>query len=320
MSARPPPDGLPSWRAFGTSLLRPPRPRLAEALGVATGIELDTVREALAAPNWDWRQSNHQRGLLWTTSTPSGAPAPQWAPAPARWSVPQLWEALATRGLIPDAWIDDPSRRFHGGGRAPATVTEAVLVAADADGIAAAEQLARETALRLGPWLHRAPPRTVRWRLLDWSLFLSERWRDHLVVGPGGAAVGELLVDAVERAGEPMAYRRPSLTAIGAEVADSPNVFRELVESVASIVSAAGHWRTAADARAVSATLPRVDRATAPDPFDPLLTLWARGYGLLDTRPALTLLLPTFEGHGPPTRVRGQYISMGRSRPPPDAP
>ncbi|MDB4929062.1 MAG: hypothetical protein JWM10_1546 [Myxococcaceae bacterium] len=303
MSPRPPPDGLPSWRAFGTALLRPPRPRLAEALAVATGIALDTVREAVAAPNWDWRQLNHQRGLLWSTpSLPGRLPCPHWAPAPARWSVPQLWEALATRGLVPDAWIDDPTRRFHGGGRAPATMTEAVLLASDAEGIAAAEALARETALRLGPWLQRGPPRTVRWRLVDWSLFLSDRWRDHLVEAPGGAAVGALLRSAVGAAGAAMTYRRPSLTAAGVEVAESPNVFRELAESVASIVSAAELW------------------SAAPDPFAPLLTLWARGYGLLDTRPALTLLLPTFEGHGPPTRVRGIYISMGRSRPPPDAP
>jgi hypothetical protein len=305
MSPRPPPDGLPSWRAFGTALLRPARPHLAEALAVATGIALDTVRAALASPTWDWRQLNHQRGLLWTTATPTtngGVSYPQWAPSPARWSVPQLWEALATRGLIPDAWIDDPTRRFHGGCRTPGTLTEAVLLAADAEGIAVAEALARETVQRLAPWLERAPSRTVRWRLLDWSLFLSDRWRDHLVDGPGGGAIGALMAAAVAAAGVEMTYRRPSLTAAGVEVAESPNVFRELTESVASIVSAADQW------------------TTAPDPFAPLLTLWARGYGLFETRPALTLLLPTFEGHGPPTRVRGHYISMGRSRPPPDAP
>ena len=306
MSLRPIPDGLPTWRAFGTALLRPARPQLADALAVATGITLDTVRAALASPTWDWRQRNHQHGLLWTTPGPRGAVVPQWAPSPLRWSVPQLWEALATRGLIPDAWMGDPTRRFHGGGATPPTVTEAVLLAADPAGITAAEELARETVQRLAPWLDRAPPRTLRWRLLDWSLFLSERWSDALTYGPGGEAVGALMTAATAAAGGQQAYRRPSLTAAGVEVAESPNVFRALTESVASIVSAAEHWHSAA--------------AAAPDPFEPLLTLWARGYGLLDTRSPLTLLLPTFEGHGPPTRVRGIYVSMGRSRPPPDAP
>jgi hypothetical protein len=163
-ATRPIPEGLPSWSAFGAALLRPSRPRLAEALSVATGVALDTVREALASPTWDWMQRNHQSGISWDATDPSGRSFPQWAPSAQRWTPPALWESLATRGLIPDRWVDDRSRRFHGGGRAPATVTEAVLLAADAEGVALAEALAREAVLRRAPWFEREPPRTRRWR------------------------------------------------------------------------------------------------------------------------------------------------------------
>lgn len=310
---RSPPDGLPSWRAFGLALLHPERPQLAEALAVATGLPDELVRQAVASPTWDWLQHNHQHGLSWTTTDARGAPAPQWASSTVRWNPPTLWETLATRGLIPDAWIDHPRRRFHGGGRWPSSVTEAVLLAADPDGVTLAESLAREAVERLAPWQHRVP-RTVRWRLLDWGLFLSDRWSDALTYGPGGEALGAAMTAATNAVGGPQAYRRPSLVAIGAEVADSPNVFRGLVESMGSVVSAAQHWHAAARARAATATAPRVDFATAPDPFEPLLSLWARGYGLLDADAHLTLLLPTFDGFGPPTRV-GYFTPMGRTRP-----
>lgn len=319
-ATRPIPDGLPSWRAFGAALLRPSRPRLAEALSVATGIAVDTVREALASPTWDWMQRNHQSGISWDVTDPSGRAFPQWAPSAQRWTPPALWESLATRGLLPDRWVDDRSRRFHGGGRAPATVTEAVLLAADAEGIALAEALAREAVLRLRPWFDREPPRTLRWRLLDWTLFLSGLWTDAVTYGPGGEAVGALMRSSTEAAGAAQAYRRPALTAAGVEVAESPNVFRELTGSVASIVSAAEHWTAAARARAVSTGARRVAFESAPDPFEPLLSLWARGYGLLDADSRLTLLLPTFEGHGPPTRTRYGYVPMGRTRPSPGTP
>lgn len=311
--ARTPPDGLKSWRAFGLALLRPERPQLADALAVATGLPDDLVREAVASPTWNWHQLKHQHGLSWTTPNPRGGVVPHWASSAVRWSSAPLWEALATRGLIPDAWIDDARRRFHGGGRWPPSVTEAVLMASDPEGVALAEALARETVERLAPWL-RKTPRTVRWRLLDWGLFLSERWSDAITYGPGGEAIGAAMGSATSAAWGDNAYRRPSLTAIGTEVADSPNVFRQLAESMGSVASAAGHWRTAALARAVSTQAPRVEFATAPDPFEPLLTLWSRGYGLLDVEPHLTLLLPTFEGFGPPTRD-GYLISMGRTRP-----
>lgn len=311
--ARTPPDGLKSWRAFGLALLRPARPQLAEALAVATGLPEDLVREAVASPTWNWHQLNHQQGLSWTTTAPSGRPAPHWASSTVRWTAPSLWEALATRGLIPDAWIDDAQRRFHGGGRWPSSVTEAVLMASDPHGVALAEALSRETVERLAPWL-RKPRRTVRWRLLDWGLFLSERWSEAITYGPGGEALGSAMSAATSAAGGENAYRRPSLTTTGTEVADSPNVFRQLAESMGSVVSAAEHWQRAALARATRTEAPRVEFANAPDPFEPLLTLWSRGYGLLDVEPHLTLLLPTFEGFGPPTRD-GYLVSMGRTRP-----
>ncbi len=305
---RPPPDGLPSWRAFGLALLHPARPRLAEAIAVATGLPDELVREAVASPTWDWLQHNHQHGLSWTTANA----APQWASSRVRWNPPSLWEALATRGLIPDAWVDHPGRRFHGGGRWP-SITEAVLLAADPDGVALAESLARETAERLAPWLHRVP-RAVRWRLLDWRFFLSDRWNDAITFGPGGEALGAAMTAATLAGGGRQAYRRPSLTASGTEVANSPNVFRQLVESMGSVVSAAEHWRTASRAAVATASAPHVAFATAPDPFAPLLSLWARGYGLFDTDTHLTLVLPTFDGFGPPTRV-GYFIPMSRTRP-----
>jgi hypothetical protein len=110
----------------------------------------------------------------------------------------EAWEALATRGLIPDAWVADPSRVFRVARRCaccrgarrvwsgegefatsaecgacsargvwfadapqPATVAACVALAGDAAGLATAEALAREFVARAAPRLPAAE-RVVR--------------------------------------------------------------------------------------------------------------------------------------------------------------
>jgi len=84
------------------------------------------------------------------------------------------WEALATRGLIPAGWVDDPAREYAVGGGAPSphppSASACVLLASDAPNVLRAEALADEALARLRPWgLAASGPR--RW------VFLRRSWR-----------------------------------------------------------------------------------------------------------------------------------------------
>lgn len=287
-------DELDAWRAFGAGIFRPARPRLAAALGVATGIPDDLVREALAAPAWRWHVARNHSGLAWRATGHDGAACERWAPgARRRPATPRaLWEALATRGVIPDAWVSGDAKRFYGGGLGPPTMEAAVALAADPEGIAICEDLAREAARRLAPWLERRTPRRVRWWMLDAIPRISIFWEDTEVYGPGGEAVGRAMWAATDAVGGAFGYRRPAWTAAGAAVAEGAPAQDEIVGGVASIVSAAGHWRAAVAAGAVSRVTPPIAFASCPDPFEPLLAIWARGYGLFDIGSAVTLVAP----------------------------
>jgi len=81
----------------------------------------------------------------------------------------EAWEALATRGIIPAAWVDDPAREYAVGGGAtcahPPTTGACVLLASDVPGVLRAEALADEALARLRPWeLTASGPR--RWVFL----------------------------------------------------------------------------------------------------------------------------------------------------------
>lgn len=81
-------------------LLRPAWPRLPEALAAVLGVAYGGEPYALYGGI---------DGALRAIAV--GAAARRTYPEAAR-SPEEAWERLATRGLIPEAWVDDPVRRF----------------------------------------------------------------------------------------------------------------------------------------------------------------------------------------------------------------
>ena len=76
----------------------------------------------------------------------------------------EAWEALATRGFIPPAWVDDPSRRFEEKRVSlarPWSRGAMLAFACDVDGVTRVESLWREAQRRLSRW--EAPDETCRW-------------------------------------------------------------------------------------------------------------------------------------------------------------
>jgi hypothetical protein len=90
----------------------------------------------------------------------------------------EAWEALASRGMVPMAWVDDDARRFVGDDGAlsagPADFAAAAAVAADVDGVVLAEALARELVWRLRD-LGLPQPRRLAWRAVDPSFWRPRR-------------------------------------------------------------------------------------------------------------------------------------------------
>lgn len=77
----------------------------------------------------------------------------------------EAWEVLAARGLIPAAWVDDPTRDYAVPARAgphPPNVAACVCLAADLAGVRRAEALADEALARLRAW-GATPAATRRW-------------------------------------------------------------------------------------------------------------------------------------------------------------
>jgi len=179
---------------FGGAFLRPPRPRLREALGAVTALDDALLDEALAAPRFDWTPQN---GLEWQQQGPDGTVRPRWSGRPRHGahSPAEAWECLAARGVIPDAWVGaTPARRFHWShdGASPSDVRACIALASDPEGITLVEHLAREMVARLAPWLSDRGVRLL-WkvvRLRDEENFLQPAYP------PGGpvlwAALGAL--------------------------------------------------------------------------------------------------------------------------------
>jgi len=194
----------------------------------------------------------------------------------------EAWHAVHTAGLIPADWLDSHDRRFFKSGAVPPSADAVAAFAADVDGVLAVEAAARVLADRLSRWLDRPVTTSrVHWRMLADVDRSTMEWEDHMVYGLGGEAVTKLLMDAAgpDRWG----YRMPALTNAGELVAASarlPEEWREAVQGVAAIVSAAQHWSEA---------------AREVDPFEPLLAIWSRGYGVLDVARHVTLLAPGLE-------------------------
>lgn len=164
-------------------MIAPARPQLA----LARRVVADAL-DALVTPITI-------RGHAYTEFPCCDAPkhALAWAVAEAEVSR-GVWATLAAKGVIPEAWRDDPARRFacpvcfrarrhaalHPSSwnrrpsstcplcrgvalAAPATCADCVVFASDPEGVAAAEARVRELAVALAPWGAR-PPGVLVWR------------------------------------------------------------------------------------------------------------------------------------------------------------
>jgi hypothetical protein len=224
------------------------------------------------------------------------------------------WERLVSRGHLPTAFLTDAHRFFRVSKR-PAELSAAdveplhelryarqvrairfaptpafaAAIAADVERFASAEALALEASARLWPWCARdgeSAPSAVVWQSLTREALLSKPTIIDLV-GTNSAH------DAARAAGgeDWTTERRDGWAA-------TVGVSTVLMETAAPFVLGSRAWRRAreADAR-VSNTLssgllgassyPAPERlrgarfATMPDPFEPMIALWERGFVLL---------------------------------------
>lgn len=90
----------------------------------------------------------------------------------------EAWETLAARERVPMAWVGDDTRRFVALADAldasPASPDDALVFAADVDGVARAEDLARELLSRMRVFGLPQPSR-VAWRVVDPAFWTPRR-------------------------------------------------------------------------------------------------------------------------------------------------
>lgn len=233
----------------------------------------------------------------------------------------EAWEALASREIVPLSWVGATGRTFRNGWKRayPPTVDAALMLGSDAEGVLTAEELVRECAARLrelgyptnpdGPvqWWVVPPSRNTRELAVDgawWQLGRFARESVNQMLGLknvppddrtstalfGAASEGRTLVD-------PRRGPSPGAEVLGHFV---DAAMRALWSTRAWYLAARdGVTLPARPAASDEAPLPRdatVEEVTrggswagraigeAPDPFDPLLRLWATGYapGSLD--------------------------------------
>lgn len=300
--------------------LRPARPRLADAMELATGFDRALIDEALAS-SWAIEFSKHHATLTWATKDAQGAPCSRYERAPKdRIRDPvEAWEMLVGRGVIPDDWMGTNARRFALGqhGATPASMMGVVTIASDPDGILEAERLAREVAGRLVDWGVGRAPRVV-WHVdvgLHWirnSASPERASRTDLAL-PGGDVLHELL-GAVGYAVPQRSFRRGRRGA-RAEIDD---VTAPAAKHLAKLLNDAGTarplvnlldahfaWQRARRANVLvrvakahpetgALAMREIGASELPDPFEPLLLLIERGYLLLElTRRSIQLYAPT---------------------------
>jgi hypothetical protein len=246
------------------------------------------------------------------------------------------WELLVSRGHLPTTFLTDAHRYFRVS-KLPAELSDvdverlhaqryatpvrairfapqpafAAAIAADVQRFVSAEALAREAAARLWPWCARdgeTAPSTVVWQSLTREALLSKPTTIDLV-GTNSAH------DAARAAGgeDWTTERRDGWAA-------TVGVSTVLMEIASPFVLGSRAWRRAreADARVPetlssgllgASSYPAPERlrgarfATMPDPFEPMIALWERGFVLLGVGPDAALLAMNPRS-SPPTPLR----------------
>ncbi|MFO0658383.1 MAG: response regulator [Polyangiaceae bacterium] len=153
-----------------STMLEPPRHRLADVLSVMTGVDV-TLLQALGHQNIEIRRDV----VIWEGASLQRAEREIIRRPGLRTSLPvlvrdaaEIWESLASRGVVPMDWIGSTQRMFlrDGDNMHPKGTPDIPLIAAlasDVDLILTAEALATE-ALH-GPFSVYDPP--FVWRVMD---------------------------------------------------------------------------------------------------------------------------------------------------------
>lgn len=197
----------------------------------------------------------------------------------------EAWEALAARGVIPHAWIDDPRRRFGSDDEPtawharPQTAREMLAFAGDVEGVERVESLWREALRRFAPWVGEVDD-VARWTCLTREIIWSSEGGMRLPCAAAWRALVASLsaeaYDAIER----MIFE-----------GNSTEIAREFDLRMADAT-----WRTAARAglsTRVSATSPHAIRFDEREnPYDALRAIIATGY-MVDVRGYL--IAPRFD-------------------------
>ena len=209
----------------------------------------------------------------------------------------ELWERLASRGLIPDSWLDDPARAFgslNQKGTAstatPVDMLTALCVAADPQGIQTAERLALEVLARLQPWYRAPNPQKIVWIFGD-----KDFWTWGSSLNKGRSHLSErfhFLLPTSAR--ETALVRGDGLDSTYAALKDATINGWESAFSIARLdISFAHLWARQAE---VGKLLPAVDfqKKALPlavrgralralkSPFAALVDLWGLGYAFAD--------------------------------------
>lgn len=225
----------------------------------------------------------------------------------------EAWELLAGRGIVPSEWLGDGDRVFAEDERPPAlaergfndqptraailrylevgprlcdappTVIAACSLACDIPGVTTAERVAREAVRRLAAWGAPQPSR-VCWRIVD-----PEDWETqpgdfrHM---PAAMAVGDAYVPTPTTERTIMRARlydfgtpawRAAFTwecaALWRLVSKGNRVIAASTSLAPDSIAASGYPGIPSELRAKRF-------ADVPNPFEPLLSLWAAGYAL----------------------------------------
>lgn len=299
--------------AIGSSLLRPRRPRLREARSAVVGC---------ADPQAAW-EALRTAGLL----------PPSWLDDPARGAgflcarCGGAGQLYGDDGLsIEPAWFDPCFACDESGivqTALPPSIETAVQLGADPDAIAQVEALARECSSRFGRWVDLAPPRAL-WRsglMRDpfGHLQLAHPWRPigrvpsdprssralHARRGALGGVVAVPTIEALELAatdvdrGRALEVRGRLMRA--ADGSDGERVAREArIRPGPTAPTDRDQAIEAAGSDAYHSTLYGLlaARGVSPfaessDPWEPILAIWAMGYGLhAVARDAVLLFAP----------------------------
>jgi hypothetical protein len=209
----------------------------------------------------------------------------------------ELWERFISRGLLPASWAEEPGRLFGGCNKkllrslssVPLDVMTALCVAANAEGIQRAEQLAFEVISRLQRWYDTPTPERLVW------VFSG-------AVDPAGwSQTGRPLLEKgfdfllPEDAAESKLFHARRLTSLykKLEAEATPHWWLPYWR-VKADVTRAYFWEQRMAAGGVAPSVaPKGKPLMSPgvlkkplrdvkNPFEPLLDLWETGYALAD--------------------------------------